>query len=104
MHHQSRPAHFQTLFDLSVASLQEYEIQTGIALISHPLAQQLQFSDSAESVIAILKGQVPACSEYGGTDRITKSLSNVVSVLCTLSISVDLEAVRLKVPIGLFHL
>lgn len=103
MLHQSRPAHFQILFDLSTASLQEYEKQTGIALSKHPLAKQLRYSDSAESVIAILQEQLPACSEFGGT-RIAKSLSSVVSVLCALSISVDLYLVRSKMLIGLFHL
>jgi hypothetical protein len=68
MRHQSRPADFQTLFNLTAASLQKYEKQTGVALSEHPLAEQLQYSDSAESVIAILQEQVPACSEYGGTN------------------------------------
>ena len=99
MHHQSRPAHSQTLLNLSAASLQEYEMQTGIALTSHPLADQLRYSNSTESVTAILQAQVPACSEFGGTDRITKSLSNVVSVLYTLEISVDFNWVRSKILI-----
>jgi hypothetical protein len=106
MSHQSslRPVNFQVLLNLSVASLQEYEQQTGIVLSKHPLAEQLRYSDSAESVTAILQEQVFACSEFGGTDRITKSLSSVVSVLYTLSVSVDLAWVRSKMPIGLFHL
>jgi hypothetical protein len=91
------------LFNLFSASLQEYEEQTGIALSEHPLAEQLQNSDSAESITAILQEQVP--SEFGVTDRISKSLNSVV-VLYTLSItgSVDLIWVRSKIPIGLFHL
>ena len=104
MHHQSKPAHFQSLFNLFSAPLQEYEEQTGIALFKHPLAEQLQYSDSAESVTAILQEQVPAGGEFGGTDRITKSLGSVVSVLYTLSVSVDLNWVRSKILIGLFHL
>ena len=104
MRHQSRSADFQLLFNLSAASLQEYEKQTGIALSKHPLAEQLRYSDSAEFVTAVLQEQVPACSEFGGTDRITKSLSSVVSVLYTLSVSVDLNWVRSKLLIGLFHL
>jgi hypothetical protein len=92
------------LFNLFSASLQEYEEQTGIALSKHPLAKQLRNSDSAASVTAILQEQVPVCSEFGVTDRITKSLSSVVSVLYMLSIVVDLTWVRSKMLIGLFHL
>ena len=91
------------MFDLSVTSLEGYEKQTGIALCNHPLAEQLRYSDSAESVAAILQEQLPVCSELGGTDRITKSLSSVVSVLYTLPVSLNYSA-RSKVLIGLFHL
>ena len=91
-------------FDLFAASLEEYKKQTGVALSEHPLNEQLRYSDSAESVTAILKEQIPACSEIGRTDRITKSLSSVVSVLYTLSFSVDLNWVRSKTLFGLFHL
>jgi hypothetical protein len=89
--HQSRSAHFQMLFNLLAASLQEYEEQTGIALSKHSLTEQLRHSDSAESVSAILQEQISTCSEFGGTDRITKSLNSVVSVLYTLSANVDLN-------------
>jgi hypothetical protein len=92
------------LFNLFAASLQEYEKQTGIPLPKHPLAEKLRYSDSAESVTAILQEQVPARSEFGGTDRISKSLSSVVSVLNTLSVSIDLNWVRSEMLIGLFFL
>ena len=91
------------LFNLFAASLEEYEEQTGIVLSKHPLTEQLRYSDSAESVIAILQEQVSACSEFGGTDRVTKSLSSIVSVMCTLSVSSDFNRVRSKMLIGLFH-
>jgi hypothetical protein len=104
MHRQSRQAHFQKLFNLFAASLQEYEKQTGIAISKHPLAEQLRYSDSAESVTTLLQEQVPACSEFGVTDRITKLLTSVVLVLYTLSASVDLNWVRSKTLIGLFRL
>ena len=99
---QSREAHFQTLSDLFAASFQEYENQTGIALSK--VAEQPRYSGSAESVTAILQEQVSVCSEFGGTDRITKSLSRVVSVLHTLSVSVNLYWVRSKMLIGSLHL
>jgi hypothetical protein len=91
-------------FNLFSASLQEYEEKTGIALSKHPLAEQLRYSDSAESVTTILQEQVPAYSKFGGTDRVTKSLSSVVSILYTLPVSVDLNWARSKMLIGLFHL
>ena len=100
MRHQSRPAH---MFNLFSDSLQNYEKQTGIALSKHSLAEQLRDSDSAESVTAILLEQIPACTEFGGTDRIKKSVCNVVSVLYTLSVSVELYSVRSEMLIGLFH-
>jgi len=90
------------LSNLFSASLQEYEEQTGIVLSKHPLAEQLRHSDSAESVTAILQEQVPR--EFGRTDRITQALSSVVSVLYTLSVSIDLYWVRSKMLIGLLHL
>ena len=92
------------LFNLFVASLQEYEIRTGIALSNHPFTEQLRYYDSAESVTAILQEKVPVSSEFGGTDRIMKSLRSVVSVLHALPVSVDLHGVRSKILIGLFHL
>ena len=85
-------------------SLHEYEEQTGIELSKHPLAEQLRYSDSVESVTAILQDQVSACSEFGETDRITKSLSSVVSVLYTLPVSLDLDWVPSKMLIWLFDL
>ena len=78
-------------------------MQTGIALSNHPLVEQLRYPDSAESVTAFLQGKVPACSEFGATDRITKSLSSVVSVLYALPVF-HLYWVSPKVLIGLFHL
>ena len=87
----SRSARFQVLYD---ASLQEYEKQTDIALTKHPLAKQFQHCDSVESVTAILQEQVHACSEFRGRDRIMKSLNCVVSILCTLSASINLDLVR----------
>ena len=85
-------------------SLQTYEKQTGIELSRHPLAEQLRYPDSAESIIAILQEQVPTSSEFRGTDRIAISISSIVSVLYTLSVGINLYWVRSKMPIGLFHL
>ena len=107
MRYQSTPAHFQMLSILAAASLEDYENQTGIALSEHPLAEQVRQSDSAESVTAILQEQLTARSgrsALGGTGIIMDSLSSVVSVLYTLSVGADLNRVRSKMLIGLFHL
>ena len=98
MSHQSRRDDFQTLFDTFTASLQKYEKQTGIALSKYPLAEKIRNSDSTETVIAILQEQVtlPACNE---TDRITKSLTGIISAMYTLSVCFDLNWVRSKMLI-----
>ena len=86
-----------------MAFLQEYEKQTGIALSKHPLAKKLRYSDPAETVTAILQERIPAAySELGGTDRITKSLRSVVSILHALSVSEDLNWVHSNMLIRLF--
>ena len=90
--------------NLLAASLREYETRTGIALLEHPLAEKLRYSDTPESVTAILQEQVPVYGESGGNNRIVKSFSSVVPVLCTLSVSLDLNWVRSSMPIGFFHL
>jgi hypothetical protein len=105
MHHPNSEAHLpaadgsQTLFNLFADSFQKYEKQAGITLSKHLLAEQLRYSDSAEAVIAILQEQVPASSEFGVSDSITKSLCNIVSVMYTLSVSPDLNWVRSKMLI-----
>jgi hypothetical protein len=81
--------------------LQEYEKQTDITLVNHPLAEQLEHFDSVESVTAILQEQLHAHSEFRGSDRIMmKSLNSAVSVLCALSASINLGLVRTKVLMG----
>lgn len=92
---------FRALFE---AAVQQYEKQTEIPLSRHPLAEQLQNCDSADSVIAVFQEQVRAFSEFRGSDRIMKSLKGVVSVLSTLSAVADLGdsigLVRRMAPMG----
>lgn len=76
--------------------MQEYEEQTDITLANHPLAEQLQHCISAESVTTILQEQVRANSEFRG-DKIMELLNVTVSVLFSLSTSVNLGLVRPKV-------
>ena len=94
MSDRSGSARFQVLFE---ASLEEYEKQTGITLAKHPLTENFQHCDSVESVAAIFQGQVPACSEFRGSDRILKSLNSAISVLCALPVGVNLGLIRPKI-------
>jgi hypothetical protein len=99
MSDQSGSARFHVLFQ---ASLKEYEKQMDITLAKHPLTEKFQHCDSVESVAAIFQEQVPkqvpASSEFRGGERIIKSLNSTVSVLCALSINVNLILVRPKMP------
>ena len=96
MSDHSGSVRFQALF----GALHEYEKQTDITLLKHPLAEQLQHCDSVDSITAILQEQVHACSKLRGRDRIIKSLNGAVSVLSKLSADVNLGLVRPKALIG----
>ena len=81
MSDQSRPSHFQALFE---AAFRNYEKQTGKTLANHPLAEKLQSCRTVESVTAVLREQTEA-SEIRGKDKVLKPLKNVLSVLHGLS-------------------
>jgi hypothetical protein len=82
MDEQPGPSRLQALFE---AALQDYEKQTGIALATHPLAEQLQNCVSVESVIDLFHEQTQHFSESRGRDKIVKLLKNSVSVLYKLT-------------------
>ena len=86
--------------------MQDYQIQTGTALASHPLAKKLQDCDSVDTVTTVLQDQARAFSEFRGDNgRIAKSLKGIVSVLYTLSISTPaIGLVRRRPLIGIPHL
>jgi hypothetical protein len=79
---QLASSHLQVLFEIA---LQDYENQTGIALVKHPLADKLQNCDSVESVTAVLQEQTQAFSGFREKDKVLKPLKKAVSVLCKLS-------------------
>ena len=79
---QLESSHLQVLFE---AALQDYQNQTGVALATHPLAEQLQNCHTVESVTAVLREQAQAFSEYQEKDKIMKPLKKAVSVLNKLS-------------------
>jgi hypothetical protein len=101
MSHQSGSSDFWVLFK---SALQDYQKQTGITLAEHPMAQRFQNCDSVESITALLQGQTQALGELKGSDRMTKSLNSVVSVMCSLSAFTAFgsatDLVRRKVLIG----
>ena len=82
MSEQSGSSHLQVFFE---AALNDYERQTGIALATHPFANQLQSSDSVESVTAFLREQTQAFNEFQGKDKVLKPLNRAVSVLHKIS-------------------
>jgi hypothetical protein len=89
MSDQSGPPRLRLLFD---AALQDYEKQTGIELVRHPLSEVLQSRDSVDSVTSVttvLWEQTQAFSKFQGTDKVKKLLKNVVSVLYKLSAAAD---------------
>ena len=83
---QSASSQLQVLFEVA---LQDYEKQTGIALVRHPLADKLQNCDSVESVTAVLREQIQAFSEFRDKDKVLKPLKKAVSFLCKLSATVN---------------
>ena len=73
----------QLLFD---AALQSYEKQSGMKLIDHPLARQLENCHSVDSIMDILQQQVHVLIEFrGGNGKVMNSLKRVVHVLLGLS-------------------
>ena len=75
----------QSLFD---AALDNYEQQTGMKLIDHPLARQLEDCNSVESITAVLQNQARAFTGFRRDDgKLMKPLKHVVHVLHALSTS-----------------
>jgi len=81
----SSSSSFQALFG---AALQDYEKRTGISLVNHPLAKQLEECDSLDSIIAIIREQAKDFREFRGDNgKLMKSVKRSVDVLYILSIS-----------------
>jgi hypothetical protein len=81
----SSSSSFQALFG---AALQDYEKRTGISLVNHPFAKQLEECDSLDSITAILREQAKGFREFRGDNgKLMKSVKCSVDVLYILSIS-----------------
>jgi len=78
----SGSTNFRALFQ---STLQGYEKNTGIDLVQHPLAIQIQNCHSVESITALLQDQTRASSDFGRKDRIIDPIKNIISIISTLS-------------------
>ena len=78
MSDQSGSSRLRVLFE---AALEDYKQQTGIELAKHPLAERLQYYNSVESVIAILREQAQDFKELREKDKVLKPLKRVLTVL-----------------------
>ena len=87
MSDQPGSSHILVLFE---AALRDYEKQTGIELLKHPLAEMLQNCDSVESVTAVLGEKIQAFSgSFQEKDKVLKPAKKIVSILYKLSITAD---------------
>jgi len=66
MSDQSESPRLSVLFE---AALEDYEKETGIPLVKHPLAEQLQRCSSVESVTGVLREQTESFSEFRGKEK-----------------------------------
>jgi len=88
MNHPSPSSSFNLLFEIA---LQNYEKQTGMKLVDHPLAKQLEICNSVDCITAILQEKAQPFRELRGDDgKLTKSLQSTVHVLYTVSTSTAL--------------
>jgi hypothetical protein len=79
---QSTSTRLRALFEFN---LQAYKNKTGIALVQHPFAVQLQNCHTVESIAAIVQGQSSAFSEFKGQGRIAESVKNIISIITAVS-------------------
>ena len=76
---QSASTRFRDLFD---DALRAYENETGVTLANHPLAMKLQGCESVEAITALLQDQAKV---FKKSEKITKSIQTIVSILSPLS-------------------
>jgi hypothetical protein len=90
----------QSLFNVA---LQQYADQTGTKIDDHPIAKQLDNSNSLDSISSVLQEHAQRFAESQGDDgRITKCLKRTIHVLYTLSTSTVLgEGTALVRPTSL---
>jgi hypothetical protein len=68
------------------AALETYKHKAKNDLVSHPLLPTLQFCDSPEAVLTVLREQIPVFSQSrNGDDALTKWVTPTVNVLYAFS-------------------
>jgi len=68
------------------AALKVYKKKTGKDITSHPLATELQSCDSPDTILAVLRRQIPTPNQsQNGDETFEKYLIPTVNVLYTLS-------------------
>ena len=82
MSHQSRSSPFPGVFE---SALHDYAKTTTITLATHELTKQLRDCHSVESVTAFLQDQARQFGDFRASDKIMKSIENMISVLHILS-------------------
>ena len=71
------------------SALESYKRKTKKDLASHPLLSTLQYCDSPEAVLTVLREQIPAFNQPKNRDDVlTKWVVPTVNVLCTFSATV----------------
>jgi hypothetical protein len=76
---------YQSIFEKAIEA---YNKKTRKDLRSHPLLAKLQSCDSPDTVLRVLREQVPGFDPYQPKttdERLTKWLNSTVNVLCTFS-------------------
>ena len=95
------------LGSLFQSALEDYEKQTAINPVQHPLAIQLEGCSSVESVTEVLEYQARAFREFQGNSKIMTLLKNAVQILHKLSATVvhgeDIGPVCLKSRYSSFY-
>ena len=82
MSHQLRTSPFSGIFE---SALQDYAKTTNITLATHELTKQLRDCHSVNSVTAFLQNQARELGDFRGSDRVMRSIENMISVLHILS-------------------
>ena len=81
-------SNFESLFQ---SALEEYEVQTEINLVRHPLAAQLEPCNTVESITEVLQGQAQSFRELPqGNNKLVTLLKQTVQILHKLSAGVVL--------------
>jgi fungal STAND N-terminal Goodbye domain len=90
---QSGSARFQALFE---SALQAYERKTGITLVQHPLATDLQNCHSIDDITTLIQARAQAFGDIRERDRMMEAIKTTVSILTPLS-----DATSLADTVGL---